>query len=352
MRFVQSIGLVSVIVPIYNVEAYLNRCVVSIIEQTYSKLEIILVDDGSSDNCGKMCDAWEKKDERVKVIHKINEGLGYARNSGLDIATGEYVVFIDSDDFIKKEYIELLIERMEKYNSDLVIGGFIRKFESGKEVKNQVTEKLTVINEEDIIEKILLPVIGADTSNHKDVEREMCVWRNMYRMSIINNFNLRFVSEREFVSEDIFFNMMYFINSKKAVLIPECIYYYWNNQTSLTNTYRADRYEKYCKMLKKQTEILQDNNLYSVAKQRMFRTFIMKTKKCINMLSASDLPITKKIYDTKMILHSPILQMVVKELLPITPKGNKQNSILLLMKYKMGAVLTLLFVLKNKRRLR
>ena len=98
---------ISVIVPVYNVESYLEKCVHSICSQTYENLEIILVDDGSPDNCGKMCDEWAKKDCRIKVIHKENGGLSDARNAGLDIVTGDYFVFVDSDDFVHKDYIKI-----------------------------------------------------------------------------------------------------------------------------------------------------------------------------------------------------------------------------------------------------
>lgn len=100
--------LVSIIVPVYNVEKYLKKCVQSIINQTYKNLEIILVDDGSSDNSGKICDEFAQKDNRIKVIHKINGGQADARNKALDIMNGEWVSFVDSDDFIDKFHIENL----------------------------------------------------------------------------------------------------------------------------------------------------------------------------------------------------------------------------------------------------
>ena len=102
--------LISVVVPIYRVEKFLKRCVDSILNQTYKNIEVILVDDGSPDNCGLMCDEYKKQDHRVKVIHKQNSGLGYARNSGLDIAKGEFVSFIDSDDYISLDMYEKMYE--------------------------------------------------------------------------------------------------------------------------------------------------------------------------------------------------------------------------------------------------
>ena len=111
--------LISVIVPIYNVEEYLNRCVESLVNQTYKNLEIILVDDGSPDNCPQMCDDWAKKDSRIKVVHKKNGGLSDARNAGLRIATGEYIAFVDSDDWIERCYIEALYRAAADNDAEL-----------------------------------------------------------------------------------------------------------------------------------------------------------------------------------------------------------------------------------------
>lgn len=100
--------LISVIIPIYNVEKYLDKCIETVINQTYSNLEIILVDDGSTDLSGKKCDEWKKKDKRIIVVHKENGGLSSARNAGIDIATGKYISFIDSDDFVESQIFEVL----------------------------------------------------------------------------------------------------------------------------------------------------------------------------------------------------------------------------------------------------
>ena len=114
-------NLISIIVPIYNVEKYLKKCIDSIINQTYKNLEIILVDDGSPDNCGKICDEYAKKDNRIKVIHKENGGVSSARNVGVENATGEYIGFVDSDDYIEKDMYEVLINNLKKENADISI---------------------------------------------------------------------------------------------------------------------------------------------------------------------------------------------------------------------------------------
>ena len=122
--------LISIIVPIYNVEKYLDRCIKSIINQSYNNLEIILVDDGSPDRCGEMCDEWAKIDKRIIVVHKENGGLSDARNAGIDIAKGNYLSFIDSDDYVHKDFIKVLYELCIKYNSDISMCG---AFETSKD---------------------------------------------------------------------------------------------------------------------------------------------------------------------------------------------------------------------------
>lgn len=115
---------VSVIIPVYKVEKYLDRCMESVVRQTYKNIEIILVDDGSPDNCPQMCDEWAKKDNRIKIIHKKNSGQADARNQGMKISTGEYICFVDSDDYIDRTEIEKCINNAVRNSSDVVIFSF------------------------------------------------------------------------------------------------------------------------------------------------------------------------------------------------------------------------------------
>ena len=148
--------MISVIVPVYKVEKYLDECVESIINQTYTDLEIILVDDGSPDNCPQMCDAWGKKDKRIKVIHQANGGISAARNAALDIACGEYIYFVDSDDFIEATALEYLHKLIVEYNVPMVIGGYRRVSENGeydREVYADADIEVTVLDEYSTWEK-------------------------------------------------------------------------------------------------------------------------------------------------------------------------------------------------------
>ncbi|WP_295363468.1 glycosyltransferase family 2 protein [uncultured Succinivibrio sp.] len=128
--------LISVIVPIYKVEKYLGKCIESIIRQSYSNLEIILVDDGSPDRCGAICDEYARKDSRIKVIHQDNMGLSVARNTGLNIATGEYITFVDSDDWIDQNFIKLLLKSMLKSNAQIAVTSLLNVYEDGTTKSN------------------------------------------------------------------------------------------------------------------------------------------------------------------------------------------------------------------------
>ena len=124
-------GLISIIVPVYNAERYLGHCLESIIGQTYKKIEIILLDDGSTDNSGKICDEYALKDNRVKVFHTENKGPSAARNKGIENSNGEFIFFVDADDFIKSNALDLLIGNYHQTKADIIIGDF-------KRVKNNV----------------------------------------------------------------------------------------------------------------------------------------------------------------------------------------------------------------------
>lgn len=238
--------LISIIIPVYNVEKYLNRCIDSIVNQTYENLEIILVDDGSKDRSGTICDDYKRKDQRIKVIHKENGGLGFARNSGLDIATGEYVTFIDGDDYIGKTHIEEMLGLIKETGTDTCMGGHTKVY-SGSEVehKNVCAGKNFY---EDVKEQILPRMCGADSTGHDYIEMSVCMVLLSNR--IIQKNNLRFVSERELISEDLVFDFSYYPLSKGVCCGDMVDYYYCDNEGSLTTKYRPDRFSSEVKLYK------------------------------------------------------------------------------------------------------
>ena len=166
--------LISVIIPVYNVEKYLDRCVESVVNQTYKNLEIILIDDGSTDNCLAKCDEWARKDSRIKVIHKKNGGLSDARNAGLKIAQGKYIGFVDSDDWIRCDMYQMLYERLQIDDSDIAACGVEMIWEDGK--SSQLLTKMgkCVLNKQEAMRAIV-----------EETWLKQPVWYKLYRTESI-----------------------------------------------------------------------------------------------------------------------------------------------------------------------
>ncbi|MCR5253492.1 MAG: glycosyltransferase [Treponema sp.] len=185
-------SLISVIIPVYNVEKFLVKCIDSVISQSYTNLEILLIDDGSTDGSGKICDSYAQKDNRIKVIHKINGGLSSARNLGLDNASGEYIAFIDSDDFVKKNFIQILYERLIIDKSDISVCNFERIDESG----NSISEFPLIKSEEKMIQN--RKEFWESFFHHGAVN--VVAWNKLYKKKIFDS--IRYFEGH--IHEDIF----------------------------------------------------------------------------------------------------------------------------------------------------
>lgn len=234
---------VSVIVPVYRVEKTLERCVESIVNQTIEDIEIILVDDGSPDSCPILCDKLSEMDKRIKVIHKNNEGLGYARNSGLEIAQGEYIGFVDSDDYISRNMYELLYTEAKENDADASFCGIC--YVNKKQIKySQFEKEKKVFRGKSGIKEILMNRLAANPSEKDDSKYGATITNGIYKRNIIERYNIRFKSEKEYISEDTIFGMMLLSKSEVALMIPNHCYFYEYNPKSLTSSYRRDRYEK------------------------------------------------------------------------------------------------------------
>lgn len=249
---------VSIIVPIYNTEQYLDRCVKSLVNQTLKDIEIILVDDESPDNAPRMCDEYAKEDPRIRVIHKKNGGLGFARNSGLEIATGEYIGFVDSDDYVETNMFEKLYNIATVENAEVAYGNykFITDGECTGETKF-VTEK-TVWEGQEQIRKFLFDIIAPEPESNQDSKYGASVWKGIFKKSIFDKYGIRFVSERKLNSEDRVFDIDYLPKINKIVMIPDPLYCYQYNGSSLTTTYKSDRFDKDCILYRYIRERLKD----------------------------------------------------------------------------------------------
>ena len=205
--------LVSVIVPIYKVEEYLPRCLDSIVSQTYRNLEIILVDDGSPDRCPEICDEWARKDSRIRVIHKPNGGVSSARNAGIEIAVGEWLFFIDSDDFLPENALEGLIERQQQYGADLACGSFhivkIRNRSYDKTYPDQVFQRRDFASNLSFLMMELLP--------------SSC--GKLFSAQIIKEHGLSFPQNVPW-GEDASFHYSYLAHVSSIVTTEHCVYHY------------------------------------------------------------------------------------------------------------------------------
>lgn len=219
--------IISVIVPVYNVEAYLNRCVESIVGQTYRDLEIILVDDGSRDGSPQMCDEWAKKDGRIKVIHKENGGLSDARNAGLAVATGDYVSFVDSDDLIHPQMIELLYQEQEVHHADVVECGFL-KFSDYNEISSEVQ---TVHDTMELTPENALAELILERNIHQ------IAWNKLYRRELLTG--VPFPVGR--ICEDEFWTYKIIGKATKIVCFSTALYYYFQREESIIHTYSLKR---------------------------------------------------------------------------------------------------------------
>lgn len=213
-----NLSLISIIVPVYNVSNYLDNCIKSIINQTYKNIEIILVDDGSTDDSSNICDKYLKKDKRIKVIHKSNGGLSSARNIGIVNSNGEYITFIDSDDYVEKEYVEVLYKNIIKYSSDISIGSHKVIYESGKIIYKSNNLEYSCTPKETL--KNMLYDNGIDVS----------AWAKLYKRELFKS--IRYPEGRLF--EDAATTYKLIDKSKKISVNLKPIYNYTIRKDSIT----------------------------------------------------------------------------------------------------------------------
>lgn len=226
--------LISIIVPIYKVEKYLKKCIESILKQTYKNIEIILVDDGSLDNCGKICDYYKQMDKRIKVIHKNNGGLSEARNYGIREARGDYLLFVDSDDFIAENICEILINNINKYSADMAICNFYYVFENKKAIKNEMSSKkdVQVLEKENIIREYFL---------NYSVDLNVA-WNKLYKKDIFKGKNAILFPVGK-LHEDTYIMYKIYYNLNRLVRINKPLYYYRQRNDSIISSFSIKNVE-------------------------------------------------------------------------------------------------------------
>ncbi len=211
--------LISIIIPVYKVEKYLEKCIESVLKQTYTNLQIILVDDGSPDNCGKICDEYAKKDPRIEVIHKVNGGLSDARNVGIAKAKGKYIGFVDSDDYIKEDMYEILINLIKEYDADVSICNLYDVID-GKEYIRNNENGIQEYSRLEILKEVLL-----------DKNIQSYAWNKLYKKELFDE--IKYPIGKKY--EDIGTTFYVFEKCNKIVVTSESEYYYLKRSDSLVN---------------------------------------------------------------------------------------------------------------------
>lgn len=214
--------LISIIVPVYNVEKYLNNCIKSIIGQTYKNIEIILVDDGSTDNSSKICDDYAKKDKRIKVIHQKNSGLSEARNIGIKNASGTYIGFVDSDDYIAKDMFEYLFKLVKTNHADISICNYsmVTEYTNEDKSKNIEKEKIKILDSKDALKELL---------SEKRIQNY--AWNKLYKKSLFENLSY----PAKMKMEDLGTTYKLFLKAKKIILSNQKKYFYLQRPESILN---------------------------------------------------------------------------------------------------------------------
>ncbi|TDQ37650.1 glycosyltransferase [Aureibacillus halotolerans] len=266
--------LISVIVPIYNVEKFIHKCVNSILEQSYPNLEIILVDDGSPDNCGAICDQYEQQYRHVKVVHKSNGGLSDARNAGLEVATGEYIGFVDSDDYIHKDMYNELFHHMTLTNSDIAECAVERIY--ADKVVAEETGEVTVLSGTQALKSHL-------SSEGNGYMPRTAVWSKLFSRKIIDRMEGMVFPKGE-IHEDYLFTCKALYYSNKVCLVNKCLYHHiYTNPSSITQSsfsskdlYKELQYMNRMEFLKKLK--LQDHFL--LAKSSYYKLLLQFFYKC------------------------------------------------------------------------
>lgn len=301
-------GCISIIVPVYNVEKYLRRCIDSIINQTYTKLEILLIDDGSKDQSLNICQEYEKQDARIRVFHKKNEGLGLTRNYGLARVTGEFVTFVDSDDYIVSDALEKLYQKAKETQADVVVAN---SFYKDVPQKVYLPEKLYCGNE--IKDILMVHMMG----NAPDVLDGLSytAWGKLYRRSLFCDNGLVFPSERKMIWEDLVFNTDAFPACERIYVSHFPMYYYCFNEGSLTHTYKPNKLNMVMYLHKYMTGKIKELNLPSDAQHRLDNNFIGHIRTCIKLevYYASINGRKQAMSDIRDICNNKDVQMLVKE---------------------------------------
>lgn len=319
-------SLVTIVVPVYGVEAYLDRCVESLVGQTYPNLEIILVDDCSPDGSPRICDQWAARDARIKVIHKEkNEGQGIARNDGMDCASGEYICFFDSDDYIKPDAIRRTLEAIQAENAELAIFGMETIAADGT-VKSRFVPPVgaRTYRGREVQEFFLPNLIAPDPKGDGTKLFYMSACLMMYSMKALRGLGWRFVSEREIISEDTYslLDLLGGINS--VIVVTEAFYCIYENPSSFSRGYKPNRYERILHFYLESLELCRRKGYSQEIQHRMSEPYLSFTMAALKQEAKAPLPLSRRRANVYGILRDPTLRQTLVQNRGDWAKGSRK----------------------------
>lgn len=269
-------SIVTIVIPVYNIERYLGRCLESIINQTYSGLDIVLIDDCSTDNSARICDEWMRRDTRIRVIHKeVNEGAGIARNCGMLEAIGEYIIFIDGDDYIAPKTIERCVSKAKDTGAQAVVFGHHDVNAEGEITGSFVTEGNVFEGYQ--VREVFLPNALAPSPAKGKERAPSCARAVMFLLQPLKERGWHFFSEREVFSEDICLMLEVYSFIQKVAILPEYLYHYCENGSSITRSYSSGDYEKIKVFYKRSIELCDEYGYDPVIRYRLTLIYLSYT---------------------------------------------------------------------------
>ena len=309
--------LVSVIVPVYNVEQYLDECINSILNQTYGDIEIILVDDGSTDGCPDKCDTWAERDYRIKVYHKDNGGLMSAWVYGLKVAKGEYISFVDSDDWIDSDMIEVLVQRASEDQSDIIVCHYVREFADGGVEKEKILLQPGTYDSKKIKEQIFPILVCSGTVPERGLSPNRVT--KMFKADLLRK-NISLYNFGITIGEDLLTTFVNVISANRISIIGDFYpYHYRINNQSMTAKYSQSKYEKIRQLHHDMVKIDHEyGNVFSEQLANDYIYLILQQMECEILFSK---------YDVK---------RIVEDMRTEYTSGEFQNAILICSKEKLS----------------
>lgn len=308
-------------IPVYNSEKYIRTCIESILQQTYQQLQIILVNDGSTDQSGLLCEQYAAYDERITIIHQENQGLSAARNKGIEQSIGEFIMFVDSDDWLHPQTCQLALETAQANKADLVFWSYIREYAYHSYPKKVLPyeEEIVVFPEQMVhnyLRRRMFGFIGEELRHPENIDALSTAWGKLYRVSRIKENAIAFQDTKEIGTEDLLFNIQVSKYVRRAVFLNRHFYHYRkDNEMSLTKVNSVDVFQKWQRLfalLKQELENHQERDMFYEALNNRISFSVIGLG--ILIVRNGNSPINMKAKHLRLVLHDEVYKKCLQQL--------------------------------------